>query len=84
MAIASSCRDQPLAPDVVAFGEIGLAGEVRSVPGIERRLLEAARLGFTHAVVPPCEVFPPEGMRISTVADIHQALTTALEVIARG
>ncbi|MFL6179608.1 MAG: DNA repair protein RadA [Actinomycetes bacterium] len=84
MAIASACRDQPLPPNLVAFGEIGLAGEVRTVPGIERRLLEASRLGFTHAIVPPCDVLPPDGMRITPVADIHDALATALEAIARG
>jgi DNA repair protein RadA/Sms len=84
MAIASACRDQPLPANVVAFGEIGLAGEVRTVPGIERRLLEASRLGFTHAIVPRCDVLPPDGMRITPVADIHDALATALEAIARG
>jgi DNA repair protein RadA/Sms len=84
MAIASACRDQPLGPGVVAFGEIGLAGEVRVVPGIERRLAEASRLGFTHAVVPPCDVLAPEGMALTQVGDVHDALVTALEVIARG
>ena len=61
-------------PNVVAFGEIGLAGEVRVVPGIERRLVEAARLGFTHAL----RVLPPEGMTLTQVADIHDALVAAL------
>ena len=47
-AATSRCRS-----DVVVLGEIGLAGEVRRVAGLERRLAEAARLGFTHALVPP-------------------------------
>ena len=84
MAIASACRDQPLPTNVVAFGEIGLAGEVRLVPGIERRLLEASRLGFEHAIVPPCDVLPPDGMRLTMVTDIHEAVAVAVEVIARG
>jgi DNA repair protein RadA/Sms len=84
MAIASACRDQPLSPGVVAFGEIGLAGEVRVVPGIERRLAEASRLGFDHAVVPPCDLLAPEGMTLTQVPDVQDALATALEVIARG
>lgn len=82
MAIVSACRDQPLATDVVAFGEIGLAGEVRLVPGIERRLLEASRLGFRHAIVPPCDVLPPDGMRVTQVSDIHDAIAVAVNVIA--
>ena len=53
LAIASARRDVALPPDVVVLGEIGLAGEVRRVTGLDRRLAEAARLGFTHALVPP-------------------------------
>lgn len=52
LAIVSSQRDRPLAPDTVAVGEVGLSGELRSVPHLERRLLEAERLGFRRAVLP--------------------------------
>ncbi len=52
LAIASSARDQPVAVQTVAVGEIGLLGELRSVSGLDRRLREAARLGFTRAIVP--------------------------------
>ena len=45
-------RTTPLATGLVAIGEVGLAGEIRRVTGIARRLAEAARLGFTHALVP--------------------------------
>ncbi|MFN2525400.1 MAG: DNA repair protein RadA [Actinomycetota bacterium] len=53
LAILSAVTETPLGDDVVAFGEIGLAGEVRRVPAAERRLSEASRLGFRRALVPP-------------------------------
>jgi len=52
LALASSLRDRPVTPGLVAVGEVGLLGELRGVPGVERRLREAARLGFTTAIVP--------------------------------
>jgi len=52
LAIASSFRDVPVNPETIAMGEIGLSGEIRSVPQLERRLGEAARLGFKRAIVP--------------------------------
>ena len=52
LAIASSFRDKPVPPHVVAFGEIGLAGEVRGVPRASARLAEAAAMGFRRAIVP--------------------------------
>ncbi|WP_104433760.1 DNA repair protein RadA [Kineococcus xinjiangensis] len=52
LAVASAAADQPLPSRLVAFGEVGLAGEVRPVTGAPRRLSEAARLGFTTAIVP--------------------------------
>jgi DNA repair protein RadA/Sms len=52
LAIASSHRDSRLAGDIVALGEIGLSGELRSVSHLERRLSEAERLGFTRCVLP--------------------------------
>jgi DNA repair protein RadA/Sms len=52
LALASSLRDRPLVPGTVAIGEVGLLGELRAVGGLERRLREAARLGFERAVVP--------------------------------
>ena len=53
LAVASARRDVALPPDLVVLGEVGLAGEVRRVTGVDRRLAEAARLGFTTALVPP-------------------------------
>ena len=52
IALASTLRDLPVAAGTVAIGEIGLLGELRAVTGIERRLREAARLGFTRALRP--------------------------------
>ena len=51
-ALASSLRDRPVATGTVAIGEVGLLGELRPVAGLERRLREAARLGYSRAVVP--------------------------------
>ncbi|MBI2862872.1 MAG: DNA repair protein RadA [Chloroflexi bacterium] len=53
LAIASSYRDEPLPSDVAVFGEVGLAGELRAVTALERRLAEAARLGFQRCLLPP-------------------------------
>ncbi|HXL15470.1 MAG TPA: DNA repair protein RadA [Methylomirabilota bacterium] len=52
LALASSFRDLPLQPDMVAIGEVGLGGELRPVSQIDRRLEEAMRLGFRSAVIP--------------------------------
>lgn len=52
MALISSLKDVPVKDDVLAFGEIGLAGEVRSVNACAQRVREAARLGFTRCVIP--------------------------------
>lgn len=78
LAITSAVTDRPLRPGTVAFGEIGLAGEVRPVTGAHRRLAEAARLGFRAAVVPrgvrgsgPV----PDGLHVVEVASIVEAVT---------
>jgi DNA repair protein RadA/Sms len=52
LALASAARDWQVPADMAAFGEVGLGGEVRPVPQLERRLAEAARLGFRRALVP--------------------------------
>ena len=74
MAITSAKRDVALPSDVVVLGEIGLAGEVRRVAGVDRRLAEAARLGFTHALVPPDSGTGPPGMKVTEVRDIGAVL----------
>jgi DNA repair protein RadA/Sms len=75
LALASAHSDQPLRPGLIAVGEVGLAGEVRPVTGVGRRLAEAARLGFTHAVIPVgCNDTAPAGMAVLEVPDLATAL----------
>ncbi|HVQ17895.1 MAG TPA: magnesium chelatase domain-containing protein, partial [Actinomycetes bacterium] len=80
LALASACIDRPLPTGLVAIGELGLAGEVRSVSGIERRMAEAARLGFTKALVPQFNGRVPDGLQARQVTDVHDALRTLLNV----
>lgn len=70
LAVVSAKRDLALPPDMVVLGEIGLAGEIRRVDGVGRRLAEAARLGFAQALVPPDSDVKPNGMKIQEVADL--------------
>ena len=76
LAIVSSFKDKPLPRDLVAFGEVGLAGEIRPVPGGQERLQEAVKHGFTRAIVPQANV-PKKaisGIEIAGVSKISQAL----------
>ena len=52
LAIASSRADVGVPGDLVAVGEVGLAGEIRRITGVQRRIAEAARMGFRRAIVP--------------------------------
>jgi DNA repair protein RadA/Sms len=82
LALASSLRDQALRPGTVAIGEVGLLGELRIVGGLERRLREAARLGFDRAVVPRAGRGRPTveiaGMEIVEVASLADAIRSVL------
>lgn len=81
LAVASAIIDRPVRAGVVAFGEVGLAGEIRPVTGAHRRLAEAARLGFTGAIVPPGVLGAgpvPPGMRVLEVATLGDAVHLAL------
>ena len=77
LAIASAQDDVAMPAGTIAFGEVGLAGEVRPVPGIARRVREAGRLGFRRALVP---VSPeqlgelPRGMQVDQVSTLQEAL----------
>ncbi len=76
LAISSAMDGGVLPPDLVAFGELGLAGEVRMVPGADRRLAEAYRAGFTRALVPastPEEVIPT-GMEVFGARTLLEAI----------
>jgi DNA repair protein RadA/Sms len=82
LALASSLRDRPISPGTVVIGEVGLLGELRAVSGLERRLREAARLGFTRAIVPhagrdrPAPAVP--GVKIDVAATLREAIDQAL------
>ncbi len=82
LALASSLRDRPIATGTVAIGEVGLLGELRAVVGLERRLREAARLGFTRAIVPrpgrgPATPDIP-GLAVIAVGSLREAIDAAL------
>ena len=64
----------------IAFGEVGLAGEVRPVPDIGRRITEAERLGFRYALVPASPNGPgavPAGFKVREVGTLQEALQAA-------
>ena len=74
LATAGATKDLMLPGDLVAIGEVGLAGEVRPVSATAARLQEAARLGFTTALVPAGCASTVVGLRVHEVADLHSAL----------
>jgi DNA repair protein RadA/Sms len=78
LAIASAFRGRPLGADAVAFGELGLSGEVRPAAQRARRLAEAHRLGFRTAIAPLGDAHAPSGLRVVGVRDISGAIATAL------
>jgi DNA repair protein RadA/Sms len=73
LAIVSSVRDRAVPTDLVAIGELGLSGELRSVGQLEQRLREAAKLGFTRALVPR-SVVGEAAIDIEPVATLRDAL----------
>lgn len=77
LAIVSAISGVPLAPDLVVFGEVGLAGEVRQVGQARRRLSEASRLGFSRAIVPANSPNGVAGMTLVRVATVAEALAEA-------
>ena len=76
LAMVSSLRDRPLPQDLVVFGEVGLAGEIRPVPSGQERISEAAKHGFRRAIVPAANVpkKAPEGMQVFGVKKLADAL----------
>ena len=76
LAIVSSFRDKSLPKDLVVFGEVGLSGEIRPVPGGQERLREAAKHGFTRAIVPQQNMPKTkiEGIEVVPVSKVAQAL----------
>jgi DNA repair protein RadA/Sms len=82
LAIQSSLRGRPLPRGFIAFGEVGLAGEVRPAPRGQERLREAAKLGFSVAVVPKANApkKPIEGLTIHAVDRIEDAIALARDL----
>ena len=75
LAIASSLRGIAIDPNLVAIGELGLSGELRAVPHLERRLNEAAKLGFKRCLLPATtKPGSPQGMELIAVASVREAL----------
>ncbi|CAM5788394.1 DNA repair protein RadA [Cellulomonas persica] len=77
LAAIGSREDVALPRGLVALGEVGLAGEIRAVPGVGRRLAEAARLGFRRAIVPASSVddlVPPDGVHVLGATDLAHAV----------
>jgi DNA repair protein RadA/Sms len=74
LAIVSALADHPLPSGVISFGEVGLAGELRQVAHASRRLAEAARLGFTRAIVPANSANGVEGISLVRAATLNEAL----------
>jgi DNA repair protein RadA/Sms len=77
LALASAVFARPLPPDLVVFGEVGLGGEIRQVPHAPRRLAEAGRVGFRHALVPESCPHGPPGMEVVHVRTLAQAVGLA-------
>ncbi|HEX9972840.1 MAG TPA: DNA repair protein RadA [bacterium] len=82
MAIASSLKNQVINPDVVIIGEIGLGGEIRPVPQIERRIGEAEKLGFKEMVVPKANmksIKKKDQIKIHPVEKLAQAVSILMK-----
>jgi DNA repair protein RadA/Sms len=80
LAVASSYRNQRIDPDIVLIGEVGLSGELRSVSQLDRRLAEAAKLGFTRAVVPVTAQLPAvAGLQVTPA----RSLAEVVDLLAR-
>ena len=80
LAIASSFRDMEVAPQTAAVGEVGLSGELRAASQLERRLNEAARLGFKRCIVPKvgAKSAPAKDIEIVAVGSLREAIGAGL------
>ena len=81
LAVASSYRDMPIADDLVAIGEVGLTGEIRSVIHMNQRLAEVVRLGFKKCIIPrngseKLEI--PAGLTVYRVKNLREAIEIAM------
>jgi DNA repair protein RadA/Sms len=82
-AMASAWADLPLPTTTVVIGEVGLAGDLRQVTGMERRLAEAARLGFTTALVPYGVYTVPKGIYAMQAKTITEAIALVQDIAVK-
>lgn len=85
-AVASSYLDRIIDPTCIILGEVGLAGEVRSVTNPEQRVIEAARLGFTRCLLPDgsaAVVSAPAGMTLKSVSTVNDAIIELFEGVVK-
>lgn len=85
VALASSYLDRPIPGDLVAIGEVGLTGELRSVSQLAQRISEVRRLGFTKCVIPAHRaegLRSPEGLQLIPARNIGEAIRAALRLQA--
>ena len=81
LALASSFRDKPISEGLVAIGEVGLTGEIRSVHQMDLRLAEVRRMGFTECIIPAGmrgRLSCPEGLSLLPAKDVRTAIALAL------
>ena len=81
LAVASSYRDQTIDDDLVAIGEVGLTGEIRSVSNMNQRLAEVSRLGFHKCIIPrngADKLEIPKGLTVYKVRNIREAIEAAM------
>ena len=81
LAVASSYRDQVIADDLAAIGEVGLTGEIRSVSNMNQRLAEVARLGFKKCIIPKNgsdKLEIPDGLTVYRVRNLREAIEIAM------
>jgi DNA repair protein RadA/Sms len=83
LALASAARDNPLSPTLCAIGEVSLSGDIRRVSTLDRRLAEAARLGFTSALVPAGQSGMAMGIQAVPAATLVEALAKAADLSER-
>ncbi|NMF82687.1 DNA repair protein RadA [Nodosilinea sp. P-1105] len=79
IAVAASFRDRLVDPELVLIGEVGLGGQVRPISQMELRLKEAAKLGFKRAIIPKGQMIRVEGLAITEVSRVVDAIAQALK-----
>ncbi len=79
MAIMSALQNTSISKDIIAFGEIGLGGEVRSVPNFEARIKEAEKLGFTYALVPAKHPTVSTTLKVAPVKNVEELVDKILK-----